>query len=154
MKYIFLDIDGVLVPAKSWEVPVILEDGFPAFSSKSVAVLSELIANHTVILTTSHKSNYSIEEWQRMFKLRGLKVSAMMRLPENVDNLNRREELMNWFADNVAPKYFVIIDDDKSLNSLPDQLKSNLVLTSSMIGLTGDHIKEIKSILEKNKPAN
>jgi hypothetical protein len=29
---IFLDIDGVMVPAKSWERPVLLKDGFPAFS--------------------------------------------------------------------------------------------------------------------------
>lgn len=40
---LFLDIDGVMVPAKSWERPALLDDGFPAFSSKTIAALQRLI---------------------------------------------------------------------------------------------------------------
>ena len=28
----FLDIDGVMVPAKGWKSPEFLDDGFPAFN--------------------------------------------------------------------------------------------------------------------------
>ena len=31
---LFLDIDGVMVPAKGWKSPELLNDGFPAFSSR------------------------------------------------------------------------------------------------------------------------
>ena len=30
---IFLDIDGVMVPAKGWKVPDQLDDGFPALGA-------------------------------------------------------------------------------------------------------------------------
>ena len=39
------------------------------------------------------------------------------------------------------------IDDDKSLNALPKFLKNNLVLTSSLVGLTEFHVDEINRIL-------
>lgn len=41
---LFLDIDGVMVPAKSWETPALLVDGFPAFSSRAIAALQRLIS--------------------------------------------------------------------------------------------------------------
>lgn len=40
---IFLDIDGVMVPAKGWKVPDQLEDGFPVFSSKATKALQTVI---------------------------------------------------------------------------------------------------------------
>ena len=62
---IFLDIDGVMVPAKGWKSPEFLSDGFPAFSNRATLVLQQLISEEvTVMLTTSHKSKYSIEEWK------------------------------------------------------------------------------------------
>lgn len=148
MNYIFLDIDGVMVPAKSWEVPEILSDGFPAFSSKSVSVINNFIdENSTVILTTSHRANYSIYEWKAMFKLRGLEILNIERLDENMNILSRREELIQWFSTNEYLENFVIIDDDKSLNSLPENLRKHLVQTSSTVGLTEVHIEEILLVL-------
>ena len=63
---IFLDIDGVMAPAKSWQRPDILEDGFVDFSPKAVRVIQDLIsqnADSTIILTTSHKSRFSLSQW-------------------------------------------------------------------------------------------
>jgi len=42
---------------------------------------------------------------------------------------------------------FVIIDDDKSLNDLSLYLKTRLVLTKPIIGLTQSHVEECLSIL-------
>lgn len=54
--YIFLDIDGVMVPAKGWKAPELMTDGFPNFSAKAVAALHTLLApDAVIILTTSHK---------------------------------------------------------------------------------------------------
>jgi HAD domain in Swiss Army Knife RNA repair proteins len=146
----FLDIDGVMVPAKGWKSPEFLKDGFPAFSSKAILALQGLISEDvTVMLTTSHKSKFSIEEWKNIFRNRGIEIEHMKSLPENFNNLNRKDEIVNWFNFNTVEERFVIIDDDKSLNELPDFLKENLVQTSPYIGLTEEHAGAIKLILNK-----
>ncbi|MDX2173910.1 MAG: HAD domain-containing protein [Bacteroidota bacterium] len=147
---IFLDIDGVMVPAKSWEKPELLNDGFPAFNLRAVSALQSIISDGvTVMLTTSHKSSYSIDEWKNIFERRGIKVNKLKSLDSNVNNLTRKEEILNWFNVNTCDEDFIIIDDDKSLNDLPKFLKDNLVLTNSMVGLTDQHLQEIKLILNR-----
>ena len=134
---IFLDIDGVMVPAKGWKSPEFLNDGFPAFSSRSTSALRSLISEGgTVMLTTSHKSNFSIDEWKAIFRNRGIDIENIQSLPSNVNNVSRKDEIVNWFSINNLNGDFVIIDDDKSLNELPNFLKDNLVQTSSYIDLT------------------
>jgi tRNA/tmRNA/rRNA uracil-C5-methylase (TrmA/RlmC/RlmD family) len=152
---IFLDIDGVMVPAKGWKSPELLADGFPAFSSKACAVLQELITDDTtLVLTTSHKSNYTIPEWKDILRRRGLNIQKIKSLDQNINNLSRRDEIVNWFNANIVREDFIIIDDDKSLNSLPDFLKNHLILTSSLIGLTNEHLDIIKSILKGKSTIN
>ncbi|MEI7978902.1 MAG: HAD domain-containing protein [Bacteroidota bacterium] len=147
---IFLDIDGVMVPAKSWKNPELLDDGFPAFSSKAVHVLQQLITNDTTImLTTSHKTSYTLTRWKEIFKTRGIEINTIKSLDENTNFLNRKDEVLNWFNLNNVSEKFVIIDDDKSLNGLPDFLKTKLILTSPLIGLTESHLEEIKEILSQ-----
>lgn len=146
----FLDIDGVMVPAKGWKSPEFLMDGFPAFSTKATRTLQNLISDlDTVVLTTSHKAKYSIEEWKEIFKTRGLSIEHIKSLPENTAHLSRKDEIVSWFNLNVIEEDFVIIDDDKSLNDLPPFLKENLVQTSSFIGLTEEHRGVIESIVRK-----
>lgn len=146
----FLDIDGVMVPAKGWKTPELLHDGFPAFSSKASITLQDLIADgDTIMLTTSHKSRFSMEEWKNIFYNRGIIVQHVRSLPANSNNLSRKEEILNWFSTNHIGEDFVIIDDDKSLNELPDFLKENLVQTSPYIGLTEEHAAAIKLIAQK-----
>jgi hypothetical protein len=147
----FLDIDGVMVPAKGWKSPELLHDGFPAFSSKATSALQRLVSENvvTIMLTTSHKSKFSIDEWKSIFKNRGIDIEKIKSLPENANNLNRKDEIVNWFNVNTLNEDFVIIDDDKSLNELPGYLKKKLVQTSPYIGLTEEHLEVIKSISNK-----
>lgn len=141
---IFLDIDGVMVPAKGWKTPELLNDGFPLFSSKATNVLQRLISEDTtVMLTSSHKSNFSIDEWKSIFEKRGITIKNLHCLPSNLNNLSRKDEIVNWFNFNDVNEAFIIIDDDKSLQELPDFLKENLIQTSPYIGLTEEHLKAI-----------
>ena len=135
---IYLDIDGVMVPANSWRRPEILEDGFMEFSSKAVTALNRIIADSgaRIILTTSHKHKYSLNEWKSIFINRNIIVKDILRLPENTNHYNRREEILTWFNVNKGLGDFIIIDDDKSLNELPEFLKSRLIQTSASVGLT------------------
>lgn len=145
---IFLDIDGVMVPAKSWKNPELLDDGFPAFSLKAIHVLQQLIAKDTTImLTTSHKLRFTLAQWKEIFKTRGILINSIKSLDENTNFLTRKDEVLNWFNLNNVNERFVIIDDDKSLNALPNFLKNRLILTSPMIGLTENHLDEIKEKL-------
>lgn len=144
---VFLDIDGVMVPAKGWKSPELLNDGFPAFSSKATYVLQNLISeNTTIMLTTSHKSNFSVEEWKSIFKSRGISIENLKCLPYNVNGVSRKDEIISWFNINSIYEDFIIIDDDKSLNDLPKFLKENLVQTSPYIGLTEEHLETISKI--------
>ncbi|WP_295120835.1 HAD domain-containing protein [uncultured Chitinophaga sp.] len=146
---IFLDIDGVMVPAKGHKAPDFLKDGFAAFSSQAAQTLDRLIKeyNATIILTTSHKSNYNLAEWKAIFNARGVDTRLIASLPANTQFLSRKDEILNWFSRNQADSNFVIIDDDTSLNALPAKLKKHFVLTSSYVGLTPAHFEEIKTIL-------
>ncbi|HET8854282.1 MAG TPA: HAD domain-containing protein [Salinimicrobium sp.] len=135
---IFLDIDGVMVPANSWKRPEILEDGFPAFSSISTVALNRLISysNADILLTTSHKSEYIINTWKEIFRRRSINFNEINVLPENTNYLNRKDELLQFIKTSKLSDDFIIIDDDKSLNTLPPPIKKKLIQTSSSMGLT------------------
>jgi len=141
---LLLDIDGVMVPVSPWKQPDFLSDNFPMFSFKATKALQRILkeTNATIVLTTSHKSTYSIAEWIAIFQRRGIEINTLERLPENTAFLNRREEILNWLSEQNSSEMMIILDDDKSLNDLPSHLKENLLLTSSMIGLTDALVEE------------
>jgi hypothetical protein len=150
---ILLDIDGVMVPANSWKRPEFLDDGFSAFSLKSINALKKIISETDahIILTTSHKSSYDIPQWLKIFKLRGIDLNIIDRLTDNYSNLNRKQEILDWYnSKQHLHEHFVILDDDKSLNALPSHLKEHLVLTSSLVGLTDELADNAISILKND----
>ena len=153
--FLFLDIDGVMVPAKGWAKPELLNDGFAAFSDKAVRALQSLIFEDTIImLTSSHKSNYTIDEWKEIFKKRNILIDKFELLARNIENLDRKNEIEKWFKANQksAQEDFLIVDDDKSLNALPEHLKKNLILTSPLVGLTMETLKNAKDIPKRFRP--
>ena len=145
---IFLDIDGVMVPAASWKIPEILEDGFPMFTAKSIQSLGSLLSADTkIILTTSHRDRFSIEKWKAIFEKRGLHVKNLDRLPSSNTHGKRKDEILQWFATHLRPTNFVIIDDDKTLYDLPSGLKDHLVITSSLVGLTPEKLEDVNELI-------
>lgn len=150
---ILLDIDGVLVPANSWKKPEFMEDGFPMFNSRSVKALQRILSetNASVLLTTSHKSKYKVAQWKDLLKSRGINPKRVHRLTSNSLLTSRKDEILQWYTKKrMSNEEFVIIDDDKMLNGLPENIKHNLVLTSPSIGLTDDLADEAISILQKS----
>lgn len=151
---VFLDIDGVMAPAKSWQRADILEDGFVNFTSKAVRVLQEILdqnADTTIVLTTSHKSRFSLNQWKVIFERRGLRVHEIKTLGDNTDFQSRKMEILNWFDSNDIHEDFIIIDDDKSLNDLPSFHKDRLILTSSLVGLNASHWSDIQAIISNRQ---
>lgn len=147
---ILLDIDGVMVPTTTWKPTELLSDGFANFSAKATISLQTII-NSTgakIVLTTSHKSRFTKYQWEALFKTRGI-VAPIDVLETNEDNLNRKEEILRWFSKSTISESFVILDDDKSLNGLPDYIKDKTIVTSGTVGLTIDQAKEAIDILRK-----
>ncbi|MEZ2337616.1 HAD domain-containing protein [Mucilaginibacter sp. RCC_168] len=148
---ILLDIDGVMVPANSWKKPEFMEDGFPMFNLNSVKALQRIISetNASVVLTTSHKTKYKVSQWKDLLKSRGINPKRVQRLSTNSLYVSRKDEILEWYLKKHVPnEEFVIIDDDKMLNGLPENLKGNLILTSPSVGLTDDLADEAISILQ------
>ena len=149
---ILLDIDGVMVPTTSWKPTEILSDGFASFSARAVNNLQSIIYNTgaKLLLTTSHKSRYNNSEWEQIFKTRGI-IASIHKLEDNNDNLNRREEIVRWFTMTNISESFVILDDDKSLNGLPEYIKNKTIVTSGTVGLTLEEAETAINILRKDE---
>ncbi len=146
---IFLDIDGVMIPAQSWRIPEILGDGLAAFSPRATEALRELLSGYPentlrVVLSTSHRDRFTIAQWKSIFSNRGISINNLDRLSSNNGFEKKRyEEILEWFDHNPMPDDFLIIDDDKSLNLLPAHLKNHLIQTSSSVGLRADDLSVI-----------
>ena len=149
---LLLDIDGVLETSPSWKQPEFLEDKFYKFNENSRKNFIEVInkINPEIILTTTHRINYNLTEWNKIFELRGINVSKISKInnaKKATDLKKRNIEIEEWFLKNSTAE-FLILDDDKSLNELPNNLKNHWIQIDSMFGIT-ESIKN--QILEKIK---
>jgi len=151
---VLLDIDGVMVTTPSWRKVELLDDNFSDFNARAVNNLQKIIfeTDASIVLTTSHKSTFTIAQWKKIFQKRGIQVDSISCLEKNTGNLNRREEILNWLGNGV-PDSFVIIDDDTSLNDLPENIKNKCVITSSLIGLNEAAALSAINILNRKERA-
>jgi hypothetical protein len=148
---ILLDIDGVMVPATGWKAPELGKDGFPNFSKKAIHSLNKIlfITNASLLLTTSHKSKYSLDAWKQIFADRG--INAVISTLNNSGKItSRKEEVLDWLQKNQNEKNFVIIDDDKSLYDLPIEYKNSVVLTSPLVGLNEETANKAIEVLRSH----
>ncbi|WP_394343527.1 HAD domain-containing protein [Hymenobacter metallilatus] len=60
---------------------------------------------------------------------------------------NRSEEIKAWVHQFGAAEDYVIIDDDLSINGLPNYIKNRWVMTKPMIGLNKEATSKVLSIL-------
>ncbi|GAA4178055.1 HAD domain-containing protein [Sphingobacterium ginsenosidimutans] len=152
----FLDIDGVMVHANPHRQVEQATDGFYVFSSAAVETFNAVFIpkEDQVILSTSHRFKYSLEEWKKLFADRGIQIDSLALLEDVVQKVDhrytRKDEILDQIAcQNIRPEQMIIIDDDKSLNDLPQVLKSRLVLTTSYIGLAEMDLPNLKNILNR-----
>jgi hypothetical protein len=140
---IFLDIDGVLVPNAGWKAPTNLEDGMPMFKSKAVDALNILLKDKpTVVLTSSHRTRFTVSQWKNIFERRGIYLDEILMLGPNPRFQSRRDEILRWLADNPRPAEFIIIDDDTSLHGLPEDLMRHVIVTKPLVCLTEEDVIE------------
>lgn len=143
---IFLDIDGVMVHANPSKKLDFEKDGFYKFNVEAINALKFLVKpSNEVILSTSHRFRFDLDEWFKIFSTRGLNFKSLSIIDYDIDNnLSRKDLILYWIKEKgIVPEDFIIIDDDKSLNGLSDEYKNRLVLTNPYIGLKSD--EEIKA---------
>lgn len=87
---------------------------------------------------------------ESIFRKRGINIEKIEALENKAYNLSRKDENLNWFSARGIHENLVIINNDKSLHSLPPFLKKSLILTGPVIGLTEEHLENIKAILNKD----
>jgi|SRR6056297_778232 len=149
---ILLDIDGVMVPAKPWSAPTNLEDGFPMFSLKSIHALNHILSQRKadIVLSTSHRDRFSLDEWTQIFRKRGIEANIIGKLSTHHSEplQSRASEIRAWYMDYTGEDDFIIIDDDKTLNSLSQYLKARVVQTNPMVGLNASHVIKAVELLD------
>ncbi len=142
---ILLDIDGVMIPAKPWQTYQIGSDGFGMFSKFSIEGLNKIIkssSNPEIVLTTSHKHSYSLDDWNKIFSNRGITKTKISRLDSDSLKISRIDEIKSWYLKNMN-EAFIVIDDDRGLNGLDVNFKEDyLILTNSTVGLNKLSTKE------------
>ena len=151
---ILLDIDGVLVTTPAWRTTELDADGFLKFNERAAKNLARIVdeTKAAIVLTTTHRTTYSIEEWVDIFKARGINPLSISKLNDTKlsDMADRATEINQWVDKQTDKQPYVIIDDDLSINGLPITIKDKCVLTKPMIGLDEEATKKTLAIL-RNK---
>ncbi len=152
---ILLDIDGVLETTPNWRQTEIHSDGFMKLNERAVNYLSILYkrTNASIVLTTTHRINYDETKWKEIFRLRGLNFKSITKINNKTEIsqlLDRGTEIKEWVEQKGKEQNYVIIDDDLSINALPEYIKKRWVVTSPSIGFDKEALEKALLILTAN----
>lgn len=153
-NYVLLDIDGVLATEGAWKPTTIEADGFLKFNDRAAACLAEIIiqTDASVILTSTHRSRYTNDEWQVIFNNRGIIIKAFSTLDDYGDYSlckSRREEIEQFVQTNPDIASYIIIDDDNSLHNLPISIKDRWLQTMPLTGINAEIVQKAFDLLLK-----
>lgn len=152
---ILLDIDGVLETTPTWRQVEIHSDGFMKLNAKALENLSILYkkTNASIVLTTTHRINYDVTRWKEIFRIRGLNFEIISKLNNKTEIsqlLDRGTEIKEWVEKYGQQQNYVIIDDDQSINALPESIKERWVVTRPSIGFDKEALQKALLILTVN----
>ncbi len=152
---ILLDIDGVLVPTPPWRTVEQHEDGFVKFNEEASKNLADLLSktDAEVVLTTTHRITYSVDRWIDLFQKRGIPVTKLTKLNSRntiQEMKDRGSEILEWVTNFGVNSKYVILDDDLSINKLPDQIRKKWVKTHSLLGFNRECLDQAIKILLGN----
>jgi Swiss Army Knife RNA repair-like protein len=152
---ILLDIDGVLVTTPPWRTVEQHEDGFMKFNEEASRNLAELLSktDAEVVLTTTHRITYSTDKWIDIFQNRGIPVTKLTKLNALTaihEMKDRGTEILEWVQNIEGSSKYVILDDDLSINNLPNQIRDKWVKTQSFRGFNKECLNQAIKILQGN----
>jgi predicted TIM-barrel fold metal-dependent hydrolase len=124
-RAIFLDIDGVLAPIRSW-------DRYGDLDPACIHVLNEIVARGQadVVVSSTWRYGKTVAELQEMLDAQGFTGRVLDTTPSGTPGADRGEEIAAWLAEHAVDGY-VIIDDHVDMG----ELRSHLVQTQPAHGL-------------------
>ena len=139
MKYIFLDIDGVLNASGDKEI---------VFNMMEVNKLNMFISfaleiNANVVITSSRRI---YTEEVKMIKLALSKINSVSVLSEERLHKHRGKEI-EWYIKENKIDDFIIFDDNDDMISSNVLLKDHFILVDYIVGLTKEDIIKARNIL-------
>lgn len=146
---LLLDLDGVLITTPTWKMDEIHTDGYSQFNVVCVENLNQILnfGRFEIYISSTRRKNKTIEEFNQIFKNRGISQEIKDFLPLNDDFVSRKEEIQ-VFLKQTKIEDFLIIDDDKTTLGLPDKFKSRLILTEFLNGLSSENVVLVKALLK------
>jgi hypothetical protein len=152
---ILLDIDEVLVTTPAWKTVEQHDDGFMKFNEEASRYLAELLRNTDaeVVLTTTHRITYSADKWIAILQKRGIAVTKLTKLNTltSIEEMkDRGTEILEWVQNIAVSSKYLILDDDLSINNLPNHIKDKLVKTQSLVGFNKQCLDQAIKILHGN----
>ena len=124
-RVIFLDIDGVLAPIRTW-------DRYEDLDAACVQVLNEIVAQCSadVVVSSTWRYGKTVAELQEILDAQGFAGRVLDKTPSDLPGADRAEEIAAWLAEHEAVDY-VIIDD----HVIVGELRTHLVQTHPAHGL-------------------
>jgi hypothetical protein len=122
------------------------------FNERAAQNLAHIIdqTRASIVLTSTHRINYPIDEWLRILKTRGINPTSISKINsvETVDRMaDRATEIEEWISSCWNGEAYVIIDDGLSINRLSQPIKNHCVITKLMSGLDETAATKVLSIL-------
>src|SRR5215470_17542350 len=104
-RVIFLDIDGVLAPIRSW-------DRYSDLDPACIQVLNEIVARGgaDVVVSSIWRHGKTVAELQLMLEAHGFTGCVRDKTPSGAPGADRGAEIAAWLAEHEVGGY-VIIDD-------------------------------------------
>ena len=163
LKYVFLDVDGVLnsrqhlqglVPVYADRLnPTDFEIGFNQISPELVERLNGLVEDDVgFVLSSMWRKWFKLDVMQEMLRLRGFRGVLADATPSRLAECSRGHEIASWIESETGVELsrgqrawpaFVILDDNADM----DRLMCRLVQTDYDTGLQDEHIKRARSML-------
>jgi len=138
-RVIFLDIDGVLAPIRTW-------DRYGDLDSACIQVLNEMVADGgaDVVVTSTWRHGKTVAELQGMLQAQGFAGLVLDKTPTDIPGARRGDEIAAWLAEHAVDGY-VIIDDHADMG----ELHTHLVQTHPAHGLRPADVPRAIALLRR-----
>jgi hypothetical protein len=145
---VILDLDGVLITTPPWKKDDLDSDGYSMFNTACVDRFNKLLNSleSYIWLSSTRRSNKTLEEFNSIFQHRNIHTPISGFLPIEEKPCSRKEEIIRFIETNKLSSY-LIIDDDKSLNDLNENMKNRLVQTEFLKGFDQNALKKALEII-------
>jgi hypothetical protein len=137
-RVIFLDIDGVLAPIRTWE-------RYGDLDAACIEVLNDIVARSgaDVVVSSTWRYGRTAAELQTMLEAQGFVGRVIDITPSGTPGASRGDEIAAWLVEHEVTGY-VIIDDHVDVGAL----RVHLVQTHSAHGLQpADAVRVLETLM-------